>query len=135
MKYRIETLPGIGQEEARALRAAQVTTVARLLRECAVPAHRNRLAQKTGIAEESLLRWASAAELLRIKGIGPQYSELLERSGVGGLGMLRQRDHQELTRQMDEINQLKNIARQAPSVVQVRRWVREARELPLIVQH
>ena len=44
-----------------------------------------RLAKQTGISESVILKWVNMADLFRVKGIGKQYSELLEKAGVAGV--------------------------------------------------
>ena len=43
---------------------------------------RTELAKKTGISETLILKWVNMVDLYRIKGIGAEFSELLEASGV-----------------------------------------------------
>lgn len=46
------------------------------------PAGRKQLIVGTGIRDKLILKWTNRADLARIKGVGGQYADLLEASGV-----------------------------------------------------
>ena len=75
-------IEGIGPAAAEKLKAAGVSTVEKLL-EVAGPAKgRETLAEQTGLKEKQILEWVNRADLYRIKGVGEEYSDLLENAGV-----------------------------------------------------
>ena len=82
MSYAIEEIEGIGATYGATLGKAGIVSTAALLRRCADPRGRQAVAKETGLGEQHLLKWANLADLMRIKGIGPQWSELLEAAGV-----------------------------------------------------
>ena len=73
--------PGPGQVLVR-VAAAGVNNTDELLKVGATPQGRKDLAEKTGISDKLILEWVNLADLMRINGIGPQFSELLEAAGV-----------------------------------------------------
>ena len=59
-----------------------------------------------------------------------QYAELLEGAGVDTVKELRNRNAENLTEKMREVNQAKKLVRQVPSLKIVTGWVAQAKELP-----
>jgi predicted flap endonuclease-1-like 5' DNA nuclease len=106
-----------------------------LLEQGGAPKGRAALAEKTGISEKLILRWVNHADLIRLKGVGPQYAELLEAAGVDTVKELRNRNAANLTTKLVEINEAKNIAGTTPSAKQVEGWIEEAKTLEPKVSH
>jgi len=129
MAYDIKDVQGIGPSFAEKLAAAKIGTTDDLLTHCGDPKGRKALAEKTGVDESRLLKWANMADMMRVSGIGGQYSELLEASGVDTVKELATRNAENLAAKMKEINDQKNLANATPSVSQVEKWVREAKSL------
>ena len=50
----------------------------------------------TEISETSILKWVNNADLMRISGIGPEYTALLETSGVDTVKELRHHNAENL---------------------------------------
>ena len=91
MNYKIIDIEGIGDVYAPKLIAEGIETVEQLLDACCGPVGRKMIAEKTGISEKLILKWTNHADLFRINGIGPQFAELLEASGVDTVKELRHR--------------------------------------------
>ena len=89
--YPIIDIEGIGETYAPKLQEVGVKTVARLLERGKTPKGRKELAESTGINEKLILKWVNMGDLFRVKGIGPEYSELLEKAGVDTVKELRHR--------------------------------------------
>jgi hypothetical protein len=66
---------GIGPTYAQKLVTAGITTTENLLEKGATPAGREELSEKTGIAKSLILEWVNLSDLLRIKGVGEEYSD------------------------------------------------------------
>ncbi|MCA2970468.1 MAG: DUF4332 domain-containing protein [Acidobacteriaceae bacterium] len=132
---KIEEIEGVGPAYAVKLTEAGVATVETLLEQGGAPKGRAALAEKTGISEKLILRWVNHADLIRIKGVGPQYAELLEAAGVDTVKELRNRNAANLTTKLVEINEAKNIAGTTPSAKQVEGWIEEAKTLEPKVSH
>jgi len=135
MNYKIEEIEGIGPAFAAKLAAAGVTNTEELLRHCGDSAGRQRVATATGVSADQLLKWVNLADLMRIKGIGSEYSELLEASGVDTVKELGLRNAQNLAAKMEEVNAAKKLARATPSPKVVEEWVSEAGGMPAMVSH
>jgi predicted flap endonuclease-1-like 5' DNA nuclease len=133
--YRIETIEGIGASHAKKLAAAGVDTTAKLLATCATQKGRKALAETTGLSDKLILKWTNMADLLRVKGIGEEYSELLEAAGVDTVKELRMRRADNLAKAMKEVNEKKRLVRQVPSESQVERWIAHAKTLPPVMSY
>lgn len=129
MSINVEEIEGIGPVLAGKLREAGVKTVADLLTACAAPKGRHDLAARTGVAEKQLLRWANMADLMRVSGIGPEFSELLEAAGVDTVKELRSRNAENLAAKLAEVNTARKLTRRAPSAAEVDRWIESAKTL------
>ena len=132
---KISDIEGIGPAYAKKLAGAGVTTTGRLLKMAADAAGRKDLAEQADVTTKQVLEWVNRADLMRITGVGTQYSDLLEASGVDTVTELAQRNAENLFAKMAEVNGVKRLVRQVPSVEQVKRWVAEAATLPRVISH
>ena len=129
----IEVVEGVGPVYAAKLAAAGVTTTAELLQAAADRKGRQTLAETTGITRDMILKWVNRADLMRVPGVGEEYSDLLEAAGVDTVKELRNRNPQNLHLAMTEINAEKRLVRRLPYLSEVQAWVKAAKELePLI---
>ena len=130
MAYKIIDIQGIGPVYAEKLVAAGIETVDQLLVKGADAKGRKALEEQTGIRHDLILTWVNHADLFRIKGVGPQFSELLEAAGVDTVVELANRNPENLTKKMEEINAEKKLVRAVPYLKMVTKWVAQAKELP-----
>ncbi|MEM7625966.1 MAG: DUF4332 domain-containing protein [Planctomycetota bacterium] len=135
MGYKIDEIEGIGPAKKEALAKADIATTDDLLGKCAAPAGRKATAEATGLTEKELLKFANMADLMRIKGVGEEYSELLEAAGVDTVKELATRRADNLTKKMEEVNEGKNLVRSLPSESTVSGWVDQAKELPPMLSY
>jgi len=126
---------GIGPKYAGKLEKAGVTSSEDFLNKGATPAGRKELASKSGIADSLILEWVNLVDLFRIKGVGSEYSDLLEEAGVDTVVELAQRKGANLFAKMDEVNKSKKLVRKMPSQDQVEDWIAQAKKLPRIVKY
>ncbi|MBQ7422203.1 MAG: DUF4332 domain-containing protein [Prevotella sp.] len=135
MDYKIIDVEGIGEVYAKKLIAAGIETVSALLEKCAKPAGRKVLAEETAISPKLILTWTNHADLMRIDGVGPQFSELLEAAGVDTVKELQHRVPVNLKAKLDEVNDEKNLVRRVPALSEVERMIMQAKELPAIMEY
>ena len=128
-------IEGIGPVYAEKLRAAGIGTVESLLGEGASPQGRKALAERTGISDQLLLEWINHADLFRIKGVGEEYSDLLEEAGVDTVPELAQRNAENLFAKMGQVNAQKHLVRRLPTQAQVADWIAQAKALPRVVTY
>jgi predicted flap endonuclease-1-like 5' DNA nuclease len=128
MNYKIEEIEGIGPAFGKKLAAAGVKTTGALLKRGGTPAGRKELESTTGISHAHILKWCNLADLMRVSGIGKQYSELLEAAGVDTIKELKNRSAANLAAKMMEVNDAKKLCRSAPSEKLVAKWVEQAKK-------
>lgn len=68
-------------------------------------------------------------DLFRIKGIGEEYSDLFEFSGVDTVVELAKRIPENLYKKICEINEEKKLVRRLPSQNEVSDWIKQAKKL------
>lgn len=132
---RIDDVEGIGSTYATTLTKAGVATTDALLSHGATKAGRTQLAKATGISETLILEWVNHVDLMRIRGVGSEYSDLLEAAGVDSVPELAQRNPANLHAAMATANAQKKLVRQLPSTRAVEDWVAQAKTLERIVTH
>ncbi len=135
MAYKIIDVEGIGEVYGKKLVEAGIETVEALLEKCAKPAGRKELAEATEISQKLILTWANHADLMRINGVGPQFSELLEAAGVDTVKEFRHRVAENLQPKLEEINEEKHLVGRVPALVEVERMIAQAKELPPVMEY
>lgn len=133
--YGIATIEGIGDAYAQKLKAAGVRTTATLLARAKDAKGRKELAAACRIDESLILKWANMADLMRIKGVGEEYSELLEAAGVDTVKELRNRNVTNLTKALVDANTKRKMVRLLPSEKAVARWVAHAKTLQPVMTY
>lgn len=128
-------IEGVGDAYAQKLKAAGISTTEALLEKGGTPKGRKELAEQTGISDALILRWVNHADLYRIKGVGSEYSELLEAAGVDTVVELAKRNAENLHQKMVEVNEAKKKVRKLPVQSQVSDWVEQAKQLPRAVHY
>lgn len=127
MSYKIEEIEGIGPVFGEKLGKAGIKNTDDFLDICSSPKGRKKVAEDTEITSKLILRWANLADLMRISGIGPQFSELLEASGVDTVKELRHRRADNLSAKMAEVNAEKNLAKSSPAESVVADWIEKSK--------
>lgn len=132
---RIEDIEGVGPAMGEKLRAVGIRSTGALLKKAASAAGRKTLSEQTGIGSGPILEWVNRADLMRVRGVGSEYSDLLEAAGVDTVKELRNRNAENLAAKMIEINDeairktKKSIVRRTPAISEVERWVNHAKTL------
>lgn len=132
---KIIDVEGIGPKYAKKLSDAGIKSTDALLKKGATPTGRKELAEKTGIGHELILDWVNYVDLYRIKGIGSEYSELLEKGGVDTVVELSKRKPENLLKTLEEINSQKKLVRKMPALSLVTEWIEQAKKLPRIIKY
>lgn len=132
---KIAEISGIGPVYAEKLGAANIKTTEDLVAAAATPDARKALAEATGFSPNTILEWANRADLHRVKGIGEQYSDLLEAAGVDTVPELAQRKAENLMKKLAEVNEAKKLVRQLPAESQVADWIEQAKALPRMLHY
>jgi predicted flap endonuclease-1-like 5' DNA nuclease len=128
-------IEGIGPVNAKKLNDAGIASIEGLLESGSTPKGRKDIASKTGISDAKILEWVNRADLFRVKGVGSEYGDLLEASGVDTVVELAARNAENLTKKMADVNAEKKLVRQLPSGKQVAAWIEHAKTLPRAVSY
>jgi predicted flap endonuclease-1-like 5' DNA nuclease len=134
-KHPLEYVEGIGPQYAGQLKNAGVITCLDLLKAGSTRKGREQLAANSHISGNLILEWVNHVDLYRIKGVGQEYADLLEASGVDSVLELAQRKPANLANTMLTVNAQKNLVRKPPTLAQVEDWVIQAKRLPRVVSH
>ena len=126
---KLETIEGISPIYAEKLRAAGVRSVKALLRAGATPEGRKELEKRTGIGHEHILDWVNRADVMRVRGVGEEYSDLLEKAGVDTVVELAQRNPDHLYQKIIRVNEEKELVRRPPTRNMVARWIEQAKTM------
>jgi predicted flap endonuclease-1-like 5' DNA nuclease len=132
---KIIKIEGIGSKYAEKLQAIGIRSTERLLLVASHKQGRYDLAAQTNIPEKLILEWVNLADLIRIKGIGEEYSDLLKEAGVDTIKELRNRNPTNLYETIKRINVDKRLVRRLPSAKDVEHWVKEAKTLKPLVTY
>ena len=135
MSYPITDIEGIGPAYAERLKSLRIRTTSRLLEEAKSPRGRKALAEKTGVEPSRILKWANMADMMRIKGVGEEYSELLEAAGVDTVRELKYRNPKKLAEAMATANTKRKLVRLLPSEKAITKWIAEAKSLPMKITY
>jgi predicted RecB family nuclease len=131
----ITTIASMEHREATRLRKAGIRTTESLLKAAATRTGRRRLARETGLDEKDILSWANRADLMRVPGIGSEYADLLEATGVDTIRELRRRNPDRLLEAITETNLRRRVIRRLPTPAMVSAWVADAKEIDPLVAH
>lgn len=135
MSYPITDIGEIDGDIAKVLKSAGIRSTASLLESACTVRRRKLLAEKTGIDCKTLLCWANFADRMRVKGVSREYAELLGAAGVDTVKELKYRNPANLAKAMAEANQKRKLVRLLPSETVVKRWIENAKSLPLKIKY
>jgi len=131
----IAAIEGIGPAYATKLRAGDIRSTEKLLAAGGTKKGRQSIASQCGVSEKLVLEWVNRADLMRVKGVGEEYSDLLEQAGVDTVKELATRRADNLHAKCLEVSSKENIVRRPPSASEVSRWVAHAKKLKPAVSY
>jgi len=135
MSYPIIDIEGIGPKYTKMLKKVGISQTKHLLARGASKQSRKELARESGCTEAQILKWTNMADLMRIRGVAEEYSELLEAAGVDTVKELRTRKPDNLHEKMSEVNAKKKLVRQLPGPKQIAKWVGHAKKLKPVMTY
>ena len=130
MSYSIRAIAGIGPAMAAKLKSLGIRTSEKLLEAAKTAKNRKCLAEKLGVDEQTVLRWANLTDRMRIKGVREPYAELLKDAGVDTIKELQYRNPGRLAEAMAEANGKRKRVDLLPTAKRVEHWIADARKLP-----
>ncbi len=131
----IKEIEGIGSVIGGKLEKAGILTTEALLKEGASKSGRKKIADASGVPEAQILSSVNMSDLMRVKGVGSEFSELLHAAGVDTLKELRTRNAANLHAALEETNAKKKLTRRVPSMEMVEDFIAQAKEATPVVTH
>lgn len=133
---KLEDVEGIGPIEAEKFTLAGIGSGDALLEQGATAGGRAAIEKATGISGTLILKWVNRLDLMRVKGVGSEYSDLLEVAGVDSPAELAQRNAANLATTFEEVVAARpGTVRRIPTEAEVAGWIAEAKALPKVVKH
>jgi len=126
---RIDQVAGVDQRQATKLRKAGVRTGLALAEQASTRRGRTEVAKATGISPKDLQLWVHHADLLRVRGVGSEYAELLVAAGVDTLRDLRRRNPTALLAKVIGLNGSLRVVDRLPTESMVEGWIVAAGDL------
>ena len=114
---------------AAELRSHGIRTTEKLLEASKTVKDRKILAEKLGVDEQTVLRWANLTDRMRIKGVREPYAELLKDAGVDTVKELKYRNPGRLAEAMAAANSKHKRVNLLPTAKRVEHWIADARKL------
>ena len=128
-------IEGIGETHADQLAEAGIGSTTTLLRKGSSRRGRKEIAKASGVTVKRILEWVNRADLFRVRGIGEEYSDLLETCGVDTVPELAQRNAAHLREKMENVNARKHLVRRLPAKPEIQRWISHAKKLKRVVEY
>ena len=131
----LEKVEGIGKDYANKLKQNNIKSTKSLLVQGATAVGRKNIAKAVKVNKKKVLEWVNRVDLMRVSGIGEEYSDLLEEAGVDSCTELAMRNPENLVEKMTQINNRRNLVKLVPSIKEVKDWIKQAKKLPKVVEH
>jgi predicted flap endonuclease-1-like 5' DNA nuclease len=121
-------IEGIGEKYAKILTKAGIANVEDLIpltwREV------KELAEKTKISLKLLEKWQDQAEIIELKGVGPEYSEVLNKVGIDSIKELSYRNPQNTFDRIVKLDKEQpDVIRRIPQVEDITDWINQSKEM------
>jgi hypothetical protein len=125
----VREIKAMTSEAAAKLRELEIETVSDLHARAGTSSERSSLAKQLGVELGQLTEWVNRADLMRLDGVGVEYANLLEESGVDSCKELRHRVPANLLEKMKSVNEERKVVRRLPKLEEVESWVAEAKQI------
>ena len=134
-KLNLTNIERIGSAYTNQLKDLGISTTDDLLEAGSTRKGRNDLSEQLAISPAVILDWVNLSDLARIRGVGEEYSVLLEAAGVDTVVELARRNPENLHTKILEVNEEENLVRRPPTLSQVQDWVEQAQNLPRKIEY
>ena len=131
----ISKIEGIGPAYAAKLGEQGIKTTEGLLKAASSRKGRQDLSTQTGLSNHLILEWVNRADLMRVKGVGEEYSDLLEAAGVDTVRELANRNPDNLHNALLKTNAEKHLVRREPALSEVKSWINQSKRLPAVINY
>lgn len=127
--YSLNKLDALASDEKLTLQKAGIRTTTGLLKQGRTRELQEKLSERTGMSQKKIEHLVRMSDLMRVKGVGEEYSILLNVAGVKTIRDLRNRRADNLSQRILDENAINRIVRHVPVQSQVARWIDHARKL------
>ena len=132
--YALEEIPqAIPAADAAKLKGQGIGTTFQLLEKAGSAAARRELAKAAKIPEKTLEGWVEMADVMRVKGVGPDVTRLLAACGVRTVAQLKTQDATKLNDEITKVNSKSHLSENPPSVEHLQAWIAQAQTLPIVL--
>lgn len=131
----LEAVVGIDDYSVQQLKAAGVNTIEQLVEYGATPTGRMRLADCAHLDHGVILQWVHQADLMRIKGVGPDLAYVLCHIGVLTVPRLAYHSAEALHKVLVASGSIHPVADWLPRLDELRGFIETAKRLPKLVLH
>jgi len=129
MNATISDLKGLQPEVKTKLELEGIRNTQQFLERTRTAQQRTELAHKVGTTPGALKELANRADLMRLAGVGGDFSNMLEEAGVNSCKELQHRVPEKLYTSLEAIHSDKKIGHRVPALAQVTEWISEAKKL------
>jgi len=121
-------IEGIGPKYAKSLKKANITTLEDLMK--LTKAEIKKAAVKTKLSTKMIDKWQEHANLMRIDGIGPEFSDALNQIGIDSIKEFAKRTPQIILDKLKELDKSKpNVIRKIPTLADIKKWIAQAKKI------
>jgi predicted flap endonuclease-1-like 5' DNA nuclease len=132
--YALEEIPqAIPPADAARLKTAGIPTTFALLEKASGPKERKALAKAAKVPEKTLEGWVQMADLLRVRGIGPDVARLLAAAGTHTVVQLKSANAEKLNDEILKVNSKLRLSENPPSLEHLTAWIAQAQSLPIVL--
>jgi len=132
--YALEEIPqAIPPADAAKLKGQGIGTTFQLLEKAGDPKARRDLAKAAKVQEKLLEGWVQMADVMRVKGVGPDVTRLLAACGVHTVAQLKTQDATKLNDEITKVNSKSHLSENPPSVEHLQAWIAQAQTLPIVL--
>ena len=124
----------IPRPDARRLRKVGIANTLDLLVYGRTVAARQLLADRTRLPIEKIVCWVALADLMRVRGIGPDVARLLTAAGVRTLADLQRSDPGATAIALHDVNKLRRLSPNPPGAESLAYWIDQSRRLPIVFE-
>lgn len=124
----------IPRTEGRKLQKVGVETTLDLFVEGHTVEGRRALAARSGLPIEKITSWVALADLMRVRGIGPDVARLLTAVGVRTLAELQQANAVATGTAIHDYNRRVRLSTNPPGAESIAFWIGEAQRLPVVLE-
>ena len=129
MNDSVSDIKGLQPEVKTKLESEGIRTTTQFLEHSHTPQQSTDLAHKVGTTLVAIKELANLADLMRIPGVGGDFSNLLEEAGVNSCRELQHRVPEKLHKALETIHSDKKIGYRVPTIIQTTQWITEAKAL------